>query len=330
MQIWIFLLTTAALVFSRPLLALPQAVSNLSVSGYVRDEVTQEALSAASLELKRASGVAAAPTAISGVTGEFHFEGLTSTDYYLIANLKGYETLRVEISVRGVSRTNLVVVMHKLERVQPDTLHDPISAHQLQVSAKAREAYEKGVLLLSKKADYAGALAEFERAVREASAYYEAFTEMGVAQVHLGDTAAAERSLRRAVELSQRRFDKALFLLAALLNDRDRFAEAEPVARDAVAAASEAWQGNYELARALAGQKHSEEAETYAVKAKELNPENAQTYLVLGNVHIQEHKYAEVLVDFDTYLRLAPPGAEADMVRRSREQVARAVAGQQH
>jgi regulator of sirC expression with transglutaminase-like and TPR domain len=49
---------------------------------------------------------------------------------------------------------------------------------------------------------------------------------------------------------------------------------------------------------------------------------------VLGNVHIQERKYPEVLADFDTYLRLAPAGAEADMVRKSREQVAKVVAGE--
>jgi tetratricopeptide (TPR) repeat protein len=72
--------------------------------------------------------------------------------------------------------------------------------------------------------------------------------------------------------------------------------------------------------------KHPVEAEAVATKASLLNPNNAKTYLVLGNIHIQQRKYEAVVKDFDAYLKLDPSSPMSDQVRASEAQARKALA----
>jgi len=141
----------------------------------------------------------------------------------------------------------------------------------------------------------------------------------------LGEGAEAEKALRKSVEMSASRYPDALFLLAEMLNDGGRFAESEGFARQCVQQDDSLWSCDLELARALAGLKRPAEAEAAAAKASELNPGNAKTFLILGNIHIQERKYQAVVEDFDAYLKLDPTGPASDSVRASQAQARRAL-----
>jgi tetratricopeptide (TPR) repeat protein len=178
----------------------------------------------------------------------------------------------------------------------------------------------------SPKPDYHKALSLFERAIKEYPDYYESYAEMGVAHQHLGDDTAAEKALRKSVEMSSSRYADALFLLSEMLNDSGRFLDAEGFARQCVTQDESSWSCDLELARALAGLKHPTEAEAIAARAAEINPANAQTFLILGNIHIEQRKYAAVVKDFDNYLRLNPSGPESNQVRTSQAQARRALA----
>jgi tetratricopeptide (TPR) repeat protein len=204
---------------------------------------------------------------------------------------------------------------------------DPVSLHELNIPDKARDAFDKGMkLLIGSKPDYRRALASFERAIREYPDYYEAYAEMGVAYARLGDRAAAELSLRKSVQMSASRYPDALFLLAEMLNDGGQYIDSEGFARQCVTQDESSWSCELELARALAGLKHPVEAEAVATKASLLNPNNAKTYLVLGNIHIQQRKYEAVVKDFDAYLKLDPSSPMSDQVRASEAQARKALA----
>ena len=110
-----------------------------------------------------------------------------------------------------------------------------------------------------------------------------------------------------------------------MLNDDGRFMDSEGFARQCVQQDDSSWSCDLELARALAGLKHPAEAEVVATRASELNPGNAKTFLVLGNIHIQQRKYEAVVKDFDTYLKLDPSGPASDSVRASQTQARRAL-----
>ena len=310
--------------------AFPQQTAparGLFISGSVRDDDTHQALSAVTLELQRASGEAASTPIVSGVRGEFQFNGVGSGDYHIIAHEKGYETGTVAVMLGGVPLFNVIVTLRRSAAAPDAAPGDAISAHQLSIPDKARDAFDKGFKLLNgAKPDYRRALSFFERAIKEYPDYYEAYAETGVTQHRLGDKAAAEQALRKSVELSSRHYPDALMWLAELLNDAGRFSESEEFARVCATEDDSSWRCDLELARALAGLKRPLEAEAVATRASELNPNNAGTFLVLGNIHIQEHKYAAVIQDFDTYLKLDPSGPQGDAVRAAEEQARKALA----
>lgn len=51
---------------------------------------------------------------------------------------------------------------------------------------------------------------------------------------------------------------------------------------------------------------------------------------MLGNIHIQERKYAAVVKDFDAYLKLDPAGPQSDQVRAAAAQALKALATTQN
>ena len=300
--------------------------SGLAISGYVRDDANHQVLKAVALELVGATGTIASPATMSGVTGEFLFNGLNSGDFRILAHMSGYEPASVEVRLGGTSLANVSVNLHRVDASAARGAGDAISAHQLSVPENARQDFDKGMkVLISSKPDYRRALALFERAAKEFPDYYEAYAKMGVAHQHLGEGAEAEKALRKSVEMSASRYPDALFLLAEMLNDGGRFAESEGFARQCVQQDDSLWSCDLELARALAGLKRPAEAEAAAAKASELNPGNAKTFLILGNIHIQERKYQAVVEDFDAYLKLDPTGPASDSVRASQAQARRAL-----
>jgi tetratricopeptide (TPR) repeat protein len=197
----------------------------------------------------------------------------------------------------------------------------PVSARELSIPRMARESMDKGLALIDKKSDYRGSIKQFERAIKSYPEYYEAYTEIGIACMHTGNNPGAEQALRKAAELSREQDADVLSWLATLLNDSQRFADAEPIARKALELDSSSWQANAELARSLLGLIRPAEAEKSALAASKLQPENALLYLVLANVHSQLENPSAFLEDLTNYLRLAPTGPVADKAREQQKQL---------
>jgi cytochrome c-type biogenesis protein CcmH/NrfG len=295
-----------------------------SIGGHVRDEATQEPLQSVALDIK-ASGMQAAPPTTSGIQGEFRFGGLRDGDFYVVATKKGYDTVTVTVSIMVGGAPPVDIFMHKQRTEPPSGRGDAISARELSIPEKAQEAFRKGRTLLYDKSAPAKAIAQFEQAIAQFPAYYEAYTQIGVARYRLNKFPDAEKALRQAIEISGEKYPDALYLLAAMFNDQERFAEAEPLARQASAAGDSTWHSPYELARALVGLKRAPEAETSAAQARDVKPDNAQVYLVLANAHIQQQKFYAVVQDFDEYLRLAPNAPGSDQIRQRRDRMQEAL-----
>jgi tetratricopeptide (TPR) repeat protein len=297
---------------------------SLSIAGYVRDESTQEAISSARVELQTLSGVRVGQADISGSSGQFHLAA-DAGEYYLIAERSGFQPAKLTLG--SLPQSNVVVLMHRLHPGDGSSSQGSVSLHELSIPAKARSAFAKGADRLAKdNPDYGRAIAEFQRAIKEFPSYYEAYTEMSIAQFRSGDNRSAEESLRKAAELSENHYAKGMALLAELLNSQNRFVEAESAARQAVAADGSSWRGPCQLARALSGLRQPSEAEASAKRALELDPGNSMVLLVLGNIHVQERNYLAAAHDFDQYLGRVPSGPQSDMVRKSRDQIQRVLA----
>jgi tetratricopeptide (TPR) repeat protein len=310
-RVFLLLLTVAAGAL------LAQESNNHSITGVVREERTNDPISSAVVEISR-MGVQVVTPVFSGMEGEFLFRGLEEGEYVISAKKDGFNSVSVDVRVL---RTGLPDVRISLRRTSSATVDPggPISAHQLHVPHKARAAYEKGRRLLEDENNPSASIPAFERAVKSLPSYYEAYTELGIANYHLGRVPAAEASLKKAVEVSEGNYVEPLYLLADLYNSQGKYQQAEPLARQAIALDDSVWNSYFELARSLVGLRRAAEAETTALRARDLAPKNPQVFLVLANVHVLEENYHAAVRDFDAYLELEPDAPNNEAVRRTRD-----------
>ncbi len=292
------------------------------ITGHVRDAVTRESLTAVKVEVSSIGGVASIYVQ-TGTDGEFHIGGMVDGNFDLIVNEKGYLPFREHITL---ANGNLVVVNIDLERAPGERESAPgaLSAHELTVPQKARDAYTKGMTLKAKP-DNAGALEQFQKAIKLYPDYYEAYAEAGATEINLSKTADADRDLQKSVELSQGKYPVPLFYQASELNNQNKFSEAQTVAAKGLEMDEKSWRGQFEMARALLGLKRPADALPYALKARDLNTGNSQVYIVVMNAEIQTHNYPEAVAAIDSYLKLTATGPQADQVRRVREQLQAAI-----
>jgi tetratricopeptide (TPR) repeat protein len=286
----------------------------------VRAEADMRPLNSVRVDLKSGTGILV-NTAYTRDDGGFEFLNLSSGEYFLEVELQGYEPYRESISLFNGPRTGFTVSLHKPVAVENINNSGQVSAHQLAAPRKARDYYDKGLNLFYDKSDYQGAIVQFERAIKEYPSYYEAYAQIGAAQIMLRDNNAAESTLRKSIEMSADQYADAFVPLAGLHNNMNRFSEAEDESRKGIALDASSWHGYYELARALTGLKQPQEAEKNALQAQNLRPDYPQIFLVLANIHIQERNYPALLQDLDSYLKISPTGPEADQARKTRDQL---------
>jgi Tfp pilus assembly protein PilF len=290
------------------------------ISGFIREDGSNALVQGATLEIF-ASGSRVKPSVMSGTNGEFQFNELHAGDYSIVATKSGYETATMSVAVLLGGSPSVTVVLRKADSTQSSTSGKTISVHQLSVPPKAQEAFRNGLKLLQEDAQPAKSIPEFERAVQVFPSYYEAYTEIAVAEYRLDRFQDSEAALKKAIDVSSSKYPDAIILLAELYNDQRLFHEAEPLARQAVALDDSSWHAHFALARALVGLQLGEDAEASASKSRDLKPDNSQVYLVLANAHMLEHHYFAVVQDFDAYLKLEPEGPQSDNIRQRRDRL---------
>ena len=291
-----------------------------SIGGYVRNESDRQPMENVLVTLRQETGTPV-NTAYTSGNGEFHFDGVVGGDYIVEVVVKDYVEVHQAVKLSSSSRMGISILLSKTKKVEDAASRLSISAHQLSVPHKARDEFEKGMSLIYLKADYRGAIAEFQLAIKDFPSYYEAYAETGNSYYQLQELSSAEEALRKSIDLSSGQYADAMFTLAAILSDTKRFAEAETMSRKGISVDSSSWRGPFELARALAALKKTDEAEKSAQQSRDLMPDNAPVYLLLANIHIQRKDYNALVRDLDDYLRLAPTGPEADQARKTKEHV---------
>ena len=299
--------------------------STLSVSGFVRDAQDHSTIEGVQVELRALNGATVARTFTTN--GSFRFDNIGGGIYYIVIEQIGYEAANQQVDVVGGPVSGVMVELRRVREAGSLVAKGPstVSKRELSIPRNAHSSMDKGMVLLQQKSDYQGSVKQFERAIHEYPDYYEAYAQMGVAYLHLGNAASSEQALRKSLELSKEHDVDALFWLATLLSNGERFSAAEPLARKAVELDPNSWQANSELARALLGLNRAAEAEKSALAAVKLRSDHPLLYLLLANIHGQLQNDAALLDDLNNYLRLAPAGPFADQVRQQRTQVQQAL-----
>ncbi len=199
------------------------------------------------------------------------------------------------------------------------------SVHELQIPEKARNAYNKGLKLLAAN-DCAASIAEFQKAIRVFPSYYEAYADLGSAELDLQQWDAAQSAFRKSMELSDNHYAPANFGLGLILATvAKNFGEAEAVVRSGLELAPSDVAGHFVLGWVLYSTARLQEAEAAAREAVSTAPSFGGGWLLLAQIHIVQKKFSSAVDDMDSYLALGLAGPLDETVRSIRAQALSAV-----
>jgi tetratricopeptide (TPR) repeat protein len=204
---------------------------------------------------------------------------------------------------------------------QSQSSSNTVTLRELSIPAKASRAFEQGMECLAKN-NPAGSLAHFQRAIEEYAGYYEAYDRIGAADLRLWHIPDAEQAFRKAIEVSGGQYPHALLALGAILDQREKFDEAESVTRKGLDLDPQSWTGHYYLALAMFGRDRLAEAEQSVRDALHWKVDFPQAHLLLAEIHSREKNYSALVTDLNEYLKLSPDGpssAAAKALRQSAE-----------
>lgn len=291
------------------------------ISGIVRLASTNQGVEMVRVELKRFTGESV-NTAFSNSTGLFEFGGLAGGEYVIEVIEEGYEPIRETIDLRGSLRAMVTLSLRApLKLGEGPSTQPSVPARELALPSKAAEALQKGRHELFDKKNPAASLKHFQRLAKEAPDFYEAHYFMALALAESGRNKEAEDSLRLSIQQGRESHAPSLVTLASLLSNQQRFAEAEPLARKAVALDPDPWSGHFELARSLLGLNRADEAQRAARTALEKKKDSPDLHLLVADICIRRQDAQGLLAALDAYLALQPEGPMSDRVRATRKQL---------
>lgn len=267
-------------------------------------------------------------TTFTDSTGRFEAPASGAGSVIVTVQEQGYEPVeqRVDISHEG-SASGVLITLRKLKASFVDRGGYTVSVHDLTVPAKARRDFEKGMERLQKK-DAEGSLRYFKEATNAFPNYYEAYYQIGLANLELRRGNDAEQALQRSIDLSGGGYAEPQLALGALLCDRQSYPEAERVLRRGIEVDGNSWKGHLLLGQVLFVQHRLDEAEKSAHEVLLRRSDVASAHILLANIHIRRQEYILALKDLDTYLSMRPDGQNSQQAREVRAAALRVVSRQ--
>ena len=214
--------------------------------------------------------------------------------------------------------TSLAQTQNSKTATATDSSNTIVSVRQLRIPDRARFAFNKGTQKLAAK-DYAGSIAEFQKAIAAYDDFYEAYYKIGIANLEMQSSEAAEAAFRRSIALSESKYTPALFGMGLALASQKQYADAESYVRAGLQIEPTSSSGLLALGWVLLSAQRVVEAEKAARQAVLYNPDLAMAHLLLAQIHRSQNNSAAMVNDLDAYLRLDPDSARSRALRTSRD-----------
>ena len=186
---------------------------------------------------------------------------------------------------------------------QSQKSRDVVSVRELSIPSKAHRAFEHGVELLVRN-NASESLPLFQRAAGEFAGYYEAYYEMGVADLKLRRLPDAAQAFQESIDRSGAQYSPPLLALGAIFAYQGKYSEAEGVIDKGLALDPESWSGHYYLGWVLSSVNRLEEAEKSVREAVRLKSDSPEAMRLLADIHSREKDYRSLVNDLDEYLKL--------------------------
>jgi tetratricopeptide (TPR) repeat protein len=257
-------------------------------------------------------------TSYTNDIGEVTFTGVPLGDYRVQVSGDGIvtaDTEPFEVDSRKMSQTQWITV-----RRTEDSGPKPVSAHAGTVSAtdlnvppKARKEVDKANEEIAMQ-NWKKALEHLNKAVAIAPQYATAYNNLGVLYARMNDPMQEEQALQKAISIDEH-FAPALVNYGKLSMRQKNFPKAEEMLRRAVTMDPKDVDSLMLLARAEYMDLHFAEAIATAHQAHETSEDHAFVHYIAARAYQQQHKMAEAIAEFQTFLKEEPKGQRADYVR---------------
>lgn len=261
---------------------------------------------------------------LTDLEGHFEFRGLPPGPYQVRVEERGYERASTIAQVSFFPSEVTLYVKSSVASL-PHGSGYSVSVRELKIPTKAQEEYHRGLDRLA-KGDPTGSLSHFNKAAAAYPDYYEAFYNIGVAEMRLNHQDKATEAFQKSIDLSEGRYARPQFAYGFLLCQQQKPEEGERLIRSGLETDPDAPEGHLFLAIALLVQNRVDEAEKSVREALLRKPQYAEAHLVLSDIHGRRKDYQAQLQDLDTYLKLAPSAPGNEGVRQTREAVRRLAA----
>ena len=202
---------------------------------------------------------------------------------------------------------------------------DTVSIRELSIPEKARKSFEKGTrILVAGNAE--ASIEEFKRAISAFPSYYEAYYQMGAAQVYLGFAHEAEDAFNKSIQLSDGRFAMPYFGLSMVLCHENNFAEGDTLAKTGLSLAPDSLIGQFSLSWAELGLGRLSVAEKTLRDILQRKPNFTEARLLLLEVHRRQMSLPELVDDIEAYLKLDSTSSTSAQLCVLRDAALRALA----
>jgi Tfp pilus assembly protein PilF len=262
-------------------------------------------------------------------SGEFGFRGVQRGRYILTFQANGFQSTEIHLDLSFSSDRGLTVYMKPAATESaPIAPGSTVSAHDLSMPRAARDLLASGKKKLYADKNPRGGLQDFQQAVAAAPGYYEAYCEIAMAYLTIGQADEAEKSFRKSIELSRDTYGDADVGLGTMLIEKGELEAGDKSIRRGIELNPNSWMGFYELSKLDLNRNRLELAQESAERARLLAPNAPIIYRLLANIHIRQKNYPDLLSDLDAYVKLDPDSPAGLRAKQMREQVAQELAKQ--
>lgn len=257
-------------------------------------------------------------------SGRFSFTGLSQRDYDVEVQVDGYLPTRAPVDLSFSCRSeHLTLMLTPLQTVERRNPGGAVSAQELLIPARARQAYEKGFRELHKKNHPRGSLKHFQRALKLYADYDQAYVQLALAHFQQDHLDQARRVLDDAVARNEE--NARAFVLLGMVHDRQgRTGEALDTLRAAIRLDDADWLGHYQLGKILIRLGAVDSAYTRAQRAHQLNADEPVVHLLLHDVCMRRRDRKAALAELDEFVARFPEHTLTPQVRQQGEKLRQA------
>jgi len=286
------------------------AAEFLSIDGRIRDAYTHNAISLASVELRREE--TPVDRQYSDTEGRFRFIDVVPGLYKISVEISGYEDSLVEVDLpqRAFSVSIDLVPKKTLATLDSSPV---VSLHDYLVPGQARKEFE----LARKQAvrqECSKAVVHFEKGLRSFEEDASAHNDLGNCYRKLGRLDHAEREFKRAHALSDSVY--VVLNLAEVFTAQNRSNEAQTLLEETLQKQPNEGDVYYGLALFYFDQGRLEEAESAALQADARNHKIADVHVLLAQIYSRKQESGAAIQQLQRYLEEAPNGSRSQAVRR--------------